>query len=87
MRELIGLLSCPLTFPARSQVLAFTDEACRVLESINAGKRLPESAFSGVCTAPAGVKSVRHAFLKARAQSEDSDRASRMDATNKEGSG
>lgn len=36
----------------------------RALESIEAGKRLSESRFPGVNTAPAGVKSVRSAFNK-----------------------
>ena len=39
-----------------------------VLESIAAGKRLPEARFPGVRTAPAGVGSVRDNFLKGKAK-------------------
>ena len=39
-----------------------------VLESIAAGKRLPEARFPGVRTAPAGVGSVRDKLLKGRAK-------------------
>ena len=66
---MIPLQSIPSAISIRSRHREDIDGAIRVLESIKAGKRLPEAQFSNMAIAPKSQKSVYGMFQKADSRS------------------